>query len=207
MYIAERHGVRTKQKRALRQRAAGFVHTDCRHICTRIHRGDRKAVTEVQMCAVRFIHEHLHAVGMCELRNRAKVGADSIIRRIVDKDRLCIRMTRNCCGDILYTHPECNAESVVDPGIYIDWNCTAENERVDRAPMNIARHDNLVAAPHCREHHCLYRARRPTHHEECVCGAECLRCKTLRISNHGNGMTEVVEHLHRVDIDIQTRAA
>ena len=160
------------------------MHTDCRHVCARIHRRNGQTVTEIQMCSVCLVHKHFHAMHVCEFCNRTKIGADSIIRRIVDKDRLCIRMTRNCCGDILHAHSECNAEDIVDPGIHIDRNRTAENEGVDCAPMDIARHDDLITAPHRREHHRLYRAGCTAHHEKCVRSAKRLCCQNLRIPNH-----------------------
>ena len=87
-------------------------------------------------------------MGVCEFCNRTQIGADAVIRRIVDKDRLCIRMMRDRGGDILHAHTERNAEYIINAGIHIDRNCSAENQCVDRASMDIARHDNLITAPH-----------------------------------------------------------
>ena len=77
------------------------MHTDCRHIRARIHRRHGQAIAEIEMCAVRLIRKHLHPMRVRQLRNRAQIGADTVVGRIVDKDRLCVGMTCNRRRNIL----------------------------------------------------------------------------------------------------------
>ena len=104
MDVAERHRVRTEQERTLGQRTTRFMHADGCHICACIHRCNGQTITEIEMCSMCLVHEYLHAVGVCEFCNRTQIGADAVIRRIVDKDSLSVRMTRDRGGDILHAH-------------------------------------------------------------------------------------------------------
>ena len=179
------------------------MHAYRRHIRPCIHRRHGQAVTEIQMCSVCLVYENLHTVFMRQLCNCTKIGANSIIGRIIDKYRLGIRMAVNRCGNILRPHTKCNAKQIIDAGIYIDRNCTAENQGIDGASMHITRHDDLIAASYCREYHRLHRAGRAAHHEKSMCSPKCLSCKMFRIANHGDRMAEIIEHLHGVYVNIK----
>ena len=73
--------------------------------------------------------------------------------------------------------------------------------------MDVARHDDLVAAVHGREHHRLHGRGRAADHEESVRGVERVGGERLGVADDGDGMTEVVEHLHRVDVHIEAGGA
>ena len=150
MDISERHRIRTEKNGALRQRAAGLVHADRGHIRARIHRRRWKPITEIEVRTVCLIDQYLHPAGMRFLRNGTQIRADAVIGRIVDKYRLGVRMALHRVCDIVRAHPERNPKRILDAWIDIDRHSAAENQCIDGTSMNIARHDDLVAASYRR---------------------------------------------------------
>ena len=152
---------------------------------------------------MRLVGEHHHAVLVCEANDLAQVRADAVVRRIVGEHGLRVGMAPDGVLDFLDAHAERDAEGVVHLRIDVDRHCAAEDQRVDGAAVHIARHDDFVAAADGRQHHRLHGRRRAADHEERMCRAKGLRRELLRIADDRDGMTEIVEHLHRVDIDVE----
>ena len=185
----------------MRQRAARLVHAHRRHVRPRRHGGNGQMIVEVKVRAVRLIGEEQHAVRMSEIGDGADVRAYPVIRRIVDEDRLRVRILLDCTLDIGEPHAERDAEPPIHLWIHIDRNSAREDHRVDDASMHIARQDDLLAALRRRQNHRLHRTRRAADHEEGMRRAERPRRQLLRLANHRYGMAKVVEHLHRIDVD------
>ena len=138
---------------------------------------------------------------MSEIGDGADVRAYPVIRRIVDEDRLRVRILLDRTLDIGEPHAERDAEPSIHLWIHIDRNSAREDHRVDDASMHIARQDDLLAALRRRQNHRLHRTRRAADHEEGMRRTERPRRQLLRLANHRYGMAKVVEHLHRIDVD------
>ena len=102
--------------------------------------------------------------------------------------------------DVGYAHAERDAEASVYAGVDVDRHRAADDKRVDGASVDVARQDYLVADGAGRHYHRLHRRSGAVHHEERVVCAKGLGSELLGLLYDGDGMPEVVERLHRVDV-------
>ena len=79
-------------------------------------------IVEVEVRAMRLIGEEQHVVRMREIGDGADVRAYPVIRRIVDEDRLRVRILLDCTLDIGEPHAERDAEPPIHLWIHIDRN-------------------------------------------------------------------------------------
>ena len=114
------------------------MHADRSHIRSSLHSGNRKIVIKVKMGSVSLINKDHHSVLMSYLNDRLKVGTDSVISRIVDKDSLCFRMCKHSLLNQRNLHSEGNTYMIVHLRINIYRFSPAKNERVYNAPVNIS---------------------------------------------------------------------
>ena len=199
--------VPAEEDRALRERAARLVERDGRHVAARRHARDRQPVGEIEMRAVRLARQHLHPRRVRDGDDRLQVGAHAVVRRVVDEDGLRVGVLLDGALHILHAHPQRDAEPRVAPGVDVDGDRAVDDERVDGAAVDVARHDDLFAAAARRPDHRLDGGRGAVHHEEGVIRAERLRRERLRIPDDADGMAQVVERLHGVDVERHAQAS
>ena len=148
-----------------------------------------------------FIDDDEHTVRMCELHDAAKVGTDTVIGRVIDEDRFCIRVVTDGGLDINKLHAECDAELLVGTRININRDGAAEDHRVDDTSMYISRNDDLIAACGDSKDHGLYGRGGTAHHEERRFRAKCLRREFFGVLDDGDRVAEIVQGLHGIDVE------
>ena len=137
---------------------------------------------------------------MRKLHDLHEVRANAVVGRVVDENRLGRGMLGNRLLHVRDAHSERNTEPLVLPGIDVRGNRAADDKRVDRAAVDVARQNNLVPRRAGGHDHRLHRRGRPVHHEECIVRPEGLRREGLGVLDDRDGMPQVVERLHRVDV-------
>ena len=152
------------------------------------------------MRAVRLVRQHLHPGGVREGDDRLKVGAHAVVCGVVHEHGLRVGVLLDRALDVGDAHAERDAEARVAAGVDVHRHRTVHDERVDRAAVDVARQDDLLAASARGPDHGLHGGRGAVHHEERVVRPERLRGQLLRRLDDGDGMPEVVEGLHRVDV-------
>ena len=96
--------------------------------------------------------------------------------------------------------PSGDAEPLIALRVDIDGDGTAQDHGSHHTAVHVARQDDLFS-PLCHgEDHALHGGGRAPHHEERMGCAEGFRRQLLRIPNHRNGMAEIIERFHGVDI-------
>ena len=189
-----------QQQAGLRQAPAALVHGDRGHVRPRGHRGDRKAAAKVKVGAVRLVRQAQHPGAVGHLHDGAQVAAHAVVGGVVDQDGHGLRVLGDGLGHLLAPHPQGDAQPLVDLRVHIDRHGPAEHQRVDDAPVHVAGQDDLVPALAGRKHHALHGAGRPAHHEEGVGRAKGVGRQLLRLVDDGDGVAEVVQGLHAVDV-------
>ena len=179
------------------------MHADGGHVGAGVHGGDGQIVVEIKMRAVGFVREDHHAVGVREADDGPEVRADAVVGRVVDEDGFGVGVAADGLLHLFHAHAERDAEGVVHLRVDVDGDGAAENEGVDGAAVDVARHDDLVAAADGREDHGLDGRGGAADHEEGVRGVEGFGGKGFGVLDDGDGMAEIVEHLHGVDIDVE----
>ena len=138
------HGRPCQKQRALRQAAAGLVHTDRRQIRSGRHRGDRQILTEIQMRAMCLIRQNLHAMRVRQLHDFRQIRADAIVSRVIHQNRAGIRILADRLVHLLHTHTKRNAKPLIHLRIHIYRMRAAQNHGVDDTAVYIAGQNNLV---------------------------------------------------------------
>ena len=154
------------------------------------------------MGPVGLVHQCHHSVGMGQVHDGFQVGADAVVGWIVDQDRLGIRILRHGGFYILQLHPQRDSELRVHLRIDVDRHCAAEHQGVDGAFVDIPGHDDLVAVLTCGEDHALDCACGSPHQKERVGCPEGVRRQIFRLPDHRDRMTQIVERLHGVHVDL-----
>ena len=129
------------------------------------------------MGSVSLVHQHQHSVLVSQFHNLLEVGADTIVCGIVHQDGLCLGVLLDGALHLRYLHAQGYTQTAVGIGIYINGSCAVHNQGVDDAAVHVTRQDYLLAALAGGQHHSLYGRCGTAHHQECVCGAECLGCQ------------------------------
>ena len=193
-----------QQKAGLGQTSAALVHGDCRHIGACCHRGDRQSASEIEVGAVRLIGQTVHPCRMRHLHDRTQIGTDAVIGRVIyqDSNRLGMLLNRFC--NLFALHSQGYAQPFVRLGIHIHRNRAAQHQCIDDASMYISGKNDLIAVLTDRKHHTLHGTGGTSHHQKCMCRAKCIGRQLLRLSSDRNGVTEVVERFHTVDIHSHT---
>ena len=194
------HGRAGQKQRALRQAAAGFVHGDGGHIGPRGHRGDGKSLPEIEMGSVRFVGQTEHPMLMRQTHNRAQIRTDAVISRVIDQHSLRVRIFPDRLLHRGNAHSQRDTETVIAFRVDIDRNRAAQHHRAHHAAVHVAGKDDLFSPLGDGKHHTLHRRGRSSHHEESVCRPKGLRGQLFRLPDHGNGVAEVVQRLHGVDV-------
>ena len=126
------------------------------------------------MCAVSLIYQYHHAVLMGNLNDLPEVGADSVVCGVVHQDGLCLGVLLDGTLHLRYLHAQGYTQAVIRIGIHVDGSRAVHNQGVDDAAVHVTRQDDLLTALAGGKHHSLYGRCGTAHHEECMCGAECL---------------------------------
>ena len=177
------------------------MHRHGGHVRARGDGADGQVLVEIQVRAVRFVRKAQHAVVVRDLHDGAHVRADAVIRGIVDEDGARVRVRGDGLFHLRDAHAERDAEAVVTVGVDVDGRRAAQNQRPHDAAVHVARQNDLVAAPERRQHHALHGARRAADHQKRVRRAERLGGELFRVADDGHGVAQVVQRLHRVDVD------
>ncbi|MPN42718.1 hypothetical protein SDC9_190275 [bioreactor metagenome] len=77
----------------------------------------------------------------------------------------------------------------------------AKHQRIDDAAVNISRQDNFIAALAAGKHHRLNRRSRTVNHKIRVRRTKRLGRQRFGVLDDRNRMTEIIQRLHRVNID------
>ena len=194
------HGTAREQYGALRERAAGLVDGRGGHVAAGRHRGNGQLLVEVEVRTVRLIRQNAHPRRVGKLHDLHEVRADAVVGGVVHEHSLRGGMFRDRLRHVLDAHPERDAEALVRAGVHVHGNRAAHHERVDRAAVDVAGEDDLVARRTRGHDHRLHGGRCAVHHEERVVRAERLGRETLRVADHRDGVSEVVKRLHGVDV-------
>ena len=199
-HIVRVHAGSGQQKRALRQAAAGLVHTDGGHVRARLHGGDRQRLGKRKVRAVRLVGKSEHSVLVRQARDGADIGANAVIRRVIDENRLRVRVFAHGALHLADGHPQRNAQAAVHLGVYIHRHRAAEHQSIDRAAVDITGQDDLIPAAAGIQNHALHGGGCAADHEESVRRAEGVRGDFLRFADDGNGMAEVIQRFHGVHV-------
>ena len=170
------------------------------HVRAGRHRSHGKLLVEIEMGSVRLVRENEHARRVRDLHDLDEVRADAVVGRVVDEDRLGVRMRGDRLLHVLDAHAERDAEALVRARVDVDGDRAADDERVDGAAVHVARQDDLVAGAAAGHDHRLYGGGGAVHHEERVVRAERLGGELLGLLDDGNRVAQVVQGLHGVDI-------
>ena len=137
---------RSSQKKAgLGQASAAFMHGYRCHICTSCHCRNRQASSKIKMSPMGFICQTQHSCFMSHPHNCTKITANSIIGGIVYQHSHCIGMLLNCLCHLFTAHSKRNSKSLIYFRIHINRNCSAQNQRIQHASVNIAGKNDLVS--------------------------------------------------------------
>ncbi|MPN37653.1 hypothetical protein SDC9_185173 [bioreactor metagenome] len=98
-----------------------------------------------------------------------------------------------------------NAQLGVDLGVHVNGYGAAKDHGIDDTAVNIAGQNNLIPFFAGGEDHALDGGGGAVDHKKSVPGAKSGGSQFFRFLNDGNGMTEVVQRLH--GINIQRKAA
>ena len=177
------------------------------HVRAGRHRSHGKLLVEIEMGSVRLVRENEHARRVRDLHDLDEVRADAVIGRVIDENRLRIRIRRDGLLHVGDGHAERNAQPLVTPRIDVDRHGAVHHERVDGAAMDVSRQDDLVAAIRRSPDHGLHGRGRAVHHEERVIGPEKLGGETLGVFDDGNRVAEVIERLHGIDVQFHAQLA
>ncbi len=193
-----------EQKARLRKASAALVHGNRCHIRSRRHSGNGKSAAKIEMSSVGFVGKTKHSRIMSHTHYRTKITANSVVSRVVDKHGNGIGVLRNRLSNLLTLHSEANSESVINLRIYINGNCTAQNECIKHTAVNISWQYNLVTTLASGQHHALHRACRAADHQKSVCRTKCIGGELLCFSDDRYRVTQVVKRLHAVYIHTDT---
>ena len=152
------------------------------------------------MGAVRLVDEHQHAVGVRQPDDRAQVGADAVVGRVVDQHRLGVGIGLDRRLQVGERHPERNAQIGVHLRVDVDGNRAVDDERVDRRAVDVARQNDLLTGLDGGEDHSLDGGGRAVDDEERIVRLERLGRQALRILDDRHGMRQIVQRLHRVHV-------
>ena len=137
---------------------------------------------------------------MGKFDNGAQVGADTVVGRIVDENRLGIRVCEDRLFHLGNLHAKRNPQAGIALRIDIDRNSAAQHHGAHDAAVNISRQNDLFAALCNREDHCLYRRGGTADHQKGVCRSKRFRCQFFGFPNDRHRMAQIVQRFHRVDI-------
>ena len=189
-----------EQEAGLGQTAAALVHGDRGHVGACGHGGHRKAASEVKMGSVGLVGQTEHPGGVGHPDDGAQVAADAVVGGVIDQHGHGVRVLGDGLGHLLPLHAQGDAQPLVHLGIDVDRHSAAEHQRVDDAAVHIAGQDDLVPALAGGENHALHGAGGAAHHQKGVGRAERVCGQLLRLLDDGDGMAEVVERFHAVDV-------
>ena len=131
-----------------------------------------------------LVNQHQHVVFVCQFDNSLQVGADAVIRWIVDKYGHCIGVFLDGLLHLRYLHAERYTQSVIDVGVDVDWCCTVYYQCVDYAAVYVAWQYYLLTLLRGSEHHGLYSRGGAADHEEGVCRPECFGSQVFGLFYH-----------------------
>ena len=89
-------------------------------------------------------------------------------------------------------------------GIHINRDGTAQDHRIDDAAVNIPGQNNLLPFFTGRQHHRLNRRSRAVDHKKGLLSAKGIGCQFLGFFDHRNRMAEIIQRLHRIDVQGHT---
>ena len=180
------------------------MHGNCRHVSTCRHSGHRKVSAEIKMGSMSLICQHLHSSCMSLLYDSPQIRTDSIIGRVIYKNCHRIRILIHSLLHLTDFHAKGNAQLRIHLRVYINRNCTAQYQGIDGTFMYISRQNDLIPCLADRQDHALHCRCGSSYHKECMRCAKSICCKLLRFSDHRNRVAEIVQRLHRINIQPHT---
>ena len=190
-----------EQQGGLGEAAAAFVHGHGGHVRPRLHGGDGHVFPEVEVGAVGLVGQAVHAGVVGHLHNGLQVAANAVVGGVVHQHRHGVRVLPDGLGHLLPLHAQGDAQLVVHLGVDVDGDGAAQHQGVDDAAVDVAGHDDLVPPLAGGQHHGLHGTGGAAHHQKGVGGAEGVGGQLLGLANHRDGMAQVVQGLHAVDVD------
>ena len=145
-----------------------------------------------------LVHQHQHIMLVGDLHYRPQVRADAVIGGIVHEHRRSVRVGKDSLLHLRKLHAEGDAYMLVHVRVNIHRLCTAEDEGVDDAAVDVPRQDYLIPCLAGSEYHALHRGGGPSHHKIGVSRPEGISCQLFRVHDDGNGVTEIIKGLHRI---------
>ena len=133
-----------------------------------------------------------------------QVLTDTVISRIVHKHCNRIRVLFDRLLHTRHFHSKRNSEFWIHFRIHINRNCSAKHQCIDGTFMYISRQNDLVPCLTDRQDHALHCRCGSSYHKECMRCAKSICCKLLRFSDHRNRVAEIVQRLHRINIQPHT---
>ncbi len=140
------------QQGRLRQGRERLVHTVDHQIRAAPKRRLREKRMHREMCAVRLIDNQGRACIMDNLRNRADIRDDTVIRRRCDQDRSDIRMPLQGILDRLRRNTSVNQPRRVCRRVQIRYPQAIQPGRMIRCLMTVARHQNMASTSRAGRH-------------------------------------------------------
>ena len=153
------------------------------------------------MSPVSFIRKDQHPFFMRRLHDRPEVGTDAVISRIIDQDRHRVRILLDRFQDIVPLHSQRDPQPLVHIRVYIHRLRPAQHQSVDRTPVYIPGHDDLVIFLTAGQDHGLDCRRGAADHEKCVVRSERVRRQLLRLFDHGDRVAQIVQRLHGIHVN------
>ena len=140
--------------------------------------------------------EHTMLVG--KLYDGAQVGTDTVIGRVIDQNRLRIRVCFDGFFHFGNLHAKGDSKSGVTFRIYINWNGAAQHHCSHYTAVYVAGKNDLIAAFCYRENHSLHRGGGSSNHQKSVSSAEGFSGQLFGFPDNRNRMTEVIQRFHGV---------
>ena len=159
------------------------------------------------MGAVCLVHQTLHSMAVCQCNNAPQVGTDAVVGGVVDQHRFGIGILLDGFFYLGQLHSKRDAQTFITFGVDIYRNGTAQYHGAHHTAVDVAGQDDFFSALCDRKYHRLYGRGGAAHHQKGMGGAKGVGSQLLGFSNDRNRMAQIIQRLHRVDIDADTALA
>ena len=151
-----------------------------------------------------LICQHLHSSCMSLLYDSPQIRTDSIIGRVIYKNCHRIRILIHSLLHLTDFHAKGNAQLRIHLRVYINRYRSTQYQGIDHTLVYISWQNDLIPCLADRQDHALHCRCGSSYHKECMRCAKSICCKLLRFSDHRNRVAEIVQRLHRINIQPHT---